>query len=88
MPLLEHFLSLEHLKASVVLLIGLISILLRPRESGGPWRGRNREIAGHGSNQSTHSLYGLILLSCIVAVHSIPPRNTIVTSEISDHRSS
>lgn len=88
MTVLEHFLLLEHLKASVVLLIGLISILLCPRESGGPWRGRNREIAGHGSSQSMHSLYGLILLSCIVVVHSVPPRNTVVTSEISDHRSS
>ena len=65
MTLLEHFLSLEHWKASVMLLIGLISILLCPMESGGPQRGRNREIAGHGSNQSTQSLWvNLTVLHC------------------------
>ena len=82
----QLFLSLEHLEATVGLLIGLISILFCLREHGDPRRGRemgeqpvSEAVRTHTILIEFHILYGCSLRHLKTM--------TIVTSKIIHHRS-
>ena len=81
---MQLFLSLEHLEATVGLLIGLISILLCLREQGGLRRGRQmgEQLVGRAVRTHTfiHSVHDLTWVQ-----FTVPKTITIVTSKITDH---
>lgn len=84
---MQLFLSREHLGAIVGVLTGLISIPLCLREEEGPRRGREREAQLLGGVIRTHTTFMAKVAVFYGWGSWCPQTTTIVTSNITDHRS-
>jgi len=84
----QLFLSLEHLKAIIEPLIGLISINMVVSQGTGRPKERERDGNGWSMEKSEHTQHLVIIFTISYEHDSWYPKTiTIVTSEITDHRS-